>query len=181
MDSYAEQIVKKEDGGEDNKKRVLCLAGGIAAGILLIAAGSLIHLSVVGAVLGIAAFYGGLYMGTNYDVEYEYLIVNGEFDIHKILAKKRRKKMLTVKVSDFEGFGRYDDNVQDDSEATIIWALGTSQYEKCENYYADFNHETYGKCRLLFSPSVKVLREIKLYIKGPLKNAVGELHPEEEL
>ena len=27
MDSYAEQIVKKEDGGEDNKKRVLSLAG----------------------------------------------------------------------------------------------------------------------------------------------------------
>ena len=27
--------------------------------------------------------YGGLYLSSNYDVEYEYLVVNGEFDIDK--------------------------------------------------------------------------------------------------
>ncbi len=37
MDSYAEQIIKKSDDGSDNAKRMLCLIGGIAVGILIIA------------------------------------------------------------------------------------------------------------------------------------------------
>ena len=95
MDSYAEQIIKKSDDGSDNAKRMLCLIGGIAAGILIIAISMFIHLTLIGSVLGVLAFYGGLYLGTNYDVEYEYLIVNGEFDIDKIMAKKRRKKVFS--------------------------------------------------------------------------------------
>ena len=86
MDSYAEQIVKKTDGGSDNVKRTLCLVGGIAGGLLIVTICMFLHQPFIGSVLGVAAFYAGLYMGTNYDIEYEYLIVNGEFDIDKILV-----------------------------------------------------------------------------------------------
>lgn len=180
MDSYAEQIIKKSDDGSDNAKRMLCLIGGIAAGILIIVISMFIHLTLIGSVLGVLAFYGGLYLGTNYDVEYEYLIVNGEFDIDKIMAKKRRKKMLTVKVGDFEDFGIYTKDMTEPEDVTLIWAVGTAPGEEYETYYADFSHSVYGKCRLLISPSVKVLREIKLYLKGQLKTRIGDLPAEEE-
>ena len=64
-------------------------------------------------------------------------------------------------------------------DETIIWAVGTSP-EEPQTFYGDFEHPTYGKCRLLFSPSVKVLREIKTGLKPSLRNNVGELPPEEE-
>lgn len=179
MDSYAEQIVKKSDGGSDNVRRTLCLVGGVAAGLLIVIISMFFHLTLIGSILGVAAFYGGLYLGTNYDIEYEYLIVNGEFDIDKIMAKKRRKKMLTVNVGDFEDFGRYSNDMTEADDVTVIWAVGTCE-ENCDTFYADFSHQTYGKCRLLFSPSVKVLRELKLSLKGQLRLNVGELPPEEE-
>lgn len=179
MDSYAEQIVKKSDGGSDNLKRTLCLAGGVVLGIILVFIFMRLHLTLVGSILGVGAFYLGLYLGTNFDVEYEYLIVNGEFDIDKIFAKKRRKKMITVKVAEFDEFGAYDDNMSEKDDVTTIWAVGTGA--DCEKvFFGDFTHPSYGKCRLLFSPSVRVLRELKKDLKPGLKSKVGELPPEEE-
>ena len=178
MDSYAEQIVKKVDNGSDNLKRAACLIGGIVAGLVLIVLSMKLHIAIIGALLGVGAFYGGLYLGTNYDIEYEYLVVNGEIDIDKILAKKRRKKLITIRTGDFTEFGRYSEEVKSGDE-TIIWAVGTSP-EEPQTFYGDFEHPTYGKCRLLFSPSVKVLREIKTGLKPSLRNNVGELPPEEE-
>ncbi|MBE6852098.1 MAG: hypothetical protein E7505_01290 [Ruminococcus sp.] len=182
MDSHAEQIVKKSDGGSDNLKRMLCLAGGVAAGVLLIAAGMFLRLAIVGSLLGVAALYGGILLSSNFDVEYEYIIVNGELDIDKILGKKKRKSMLTVKASDFENFGKYDKLTKENDDATIIWAVGTSIFdeEDPDTYFADFDHSVYGKCRLLFSPSDKILREIKLYLKGNLKQTIGDLPEEKE-
>lgn len=178
MDSYAEQIVKKADDGSDNAKRTACLIGGIAAGIFFIYLGMVIKFAFIGALLGAGAFYAGLYLGTNYDVEYEYLIVNGEIDIDKIMAKKRRKNMLTVNVASFENFGLYTNDTKDDESAAIVWAVGAEK--NYDTYFADFTHETLGKCRLLFSPSDKFLREIKLHLKGQLKNTIGDLPAEEE-
>ena len=179
MDSYAEQIVKKADGGSDRARRTLCLAGGIVAGLVLVTIFMAIHYTLIGSVLGVGAFYAGLYLGTNYDVEYEYLVVNGEFDIDKILAKKRRKKLITVKVGEFEAFGKYSDDMTEGDDVTLIWAVGTSD-EELPTFYGDFTHAVYGKCRLLFSPSVRVLRELQHGLKGSLKANVGELPPEEE-
>ncbi|WP_044973643.1 DUF6106 family protein [Ruminococcus sp. HUN007] len=178
MDSYAEQIVKKADNGSDKMKRGLCYAGGVAAGILIIFLAQMLKVAVVGIFLGVGAFYGGLYLGTNYDVEYEYLVVNNELDIDKILAKKRRKKLITVKTGDFVDFGKYTEDLKSGDE-TVIWAVGTSS-EVLPTFYGDFEHPTYGKCRLLFSPSVKVLRELKHGLKPSLRNNIGELPPEEE-
>ncbi len=179
MDSYAEQIVKKSDNGSDSRMRALCLMGGVAAALVIVIIGMALHVTLIGSILGVGAFYGGLYLGTNYDVEYEYLIVNGEFDIDKILAKKRRKKMLTVNVNNFTDFGEYSSELTEEDDTTLIWAVGESS-DEYKTFYADFEHGTYGKCRLLFSPSVRVLREIKPYLKGNLKANVGELPPEEE-
>ena len=178
MDSYAEQIVKKVDGGSDNVKRIMCYIGGIVAGIAIMAVASLLKVSIIGVFLGVGAFYGGLYLGTNFDVEYEYLVVNGEIDIDKILAKKRRQKLITIKTGDFTEFGKYSDEIKSGNE-TVIWAVGTSS-EELQTFYGDFEHPTYGKCRLLFSPNVKVLREIKMGLKPSLRNNVGELPSEEE-
>lgn len=172
MDSYAEQIVKKADSGSDNAKRVMFQTGGVLAGVLLIVIGMALGYAFVGVILGVAAFYGGLYMGTNYDIEYEYLIVNGEIDIDKILAKKRRKKLITVNVSSFENFGVYTDKTEDDGERVIVSTIGEGNQHM---YFADFTHDIHGKCRLIFTPSDKVLREIKHYLKGNLRQVLDDL------
>lgn len=43
------------------------------------------------------SLYGGYILITNMSVEYEYIVTNGEMDIDKIIAKRRRKRLITVK------------------------------------------------------------------------------------
>ena len=57
----------------------------------------LLPIFLIGAVaLGIAAYF--IIPGT--DLEYEYLFVNGELDIDKIMAKSKRKKAKTVDLTE---------------------------------------------------------------------------------
>lgn len=43
-------------------------------------------------------------------VEYEYIVTNGEMDIDKIIAKRRRKRLITVNARTFERFGPFKES-----------------------------------------------------------------------
>lgn len=179
MDSYAEQIVKKADDGKDSMMRMACLAGGVMTGIILVFIGNILKFSIIGILLGIGALYGGFYLSGNYDVEYEYTVVNGDLDIDKILSKKKRQKMFEVSAKTFERFGKYTDDTEDDrSDVVTVSAIGDNK--DLDIYYADFNDEKYGDCRLLFTPSEKILREIKPYLRGTLRLVLSDIPDVEE-
>ena len=95
-DLYTEEIVKKEKTGKDILIKVL-----LAAGTLL----SICSLMVLGwisliliAVFGVADYF----IIPSLDLEYEYLYVNGEIDIDKIMSRKKRKRMFSGDVSSLE-------------------------------------------------------------------------------
>ena len=83
-DFYTEQLVKKKTDGKD-----------IAMKILLI-------------VLTVISFFIAFLMPLlilvprRMDVEYEYIYINGDLDIDKVMHKERRKHMLSVNVKDME-------------------------------------------------------------------------------
>ena len=85
-DLYSECLVKKEPTSKDAAVKY----GLIALIVLFVAAGLfLLPILLIGAVaLGVAAYF--IIPGT--DLEYEYLFVNGELDIDKIMAKSKRRK-----------------------------------------------------------------------------------------
>lgn len=95
-DLYTEEIIKKEKTGKDILIKVL-----LAAGTLL----SICSLMVLGwisliliAVFGVADYF----IIPSLDLEYEYLYVNGEIDIDKIMSRKKRKRMFSGDVSSLE-------------------------------------------------------------------------------
>ena len=96
--------------------------------------------------------------------EYEYTFTNGELDIDKIIAQTKRKEMITVQVSKFTAFGRYDQNTPEETaDMTVIMATDNiAEHE----FYADFQHEDYGNARLVFVPNERVI-----------SNIINSLHP----
>ena len=95
-DLYKEILVKKQSTGTDMLKKV----GMIALTVVLAAGGLLIHplllLAAVGA--GVATWY----ISTGLDLEYEYLYVNGDIDIDKIMNKQRRKRAASYSFETLE-------------------------------------------------------------------------------
>ena len=88
-DVYREILVKQKKTSMDVIKKVLM----IAAIVLLAAAGILIHF--VFFLLAVAAVFAFNYLSAGLDREYEYLYVNGDFDIDVIKNKQRRKRVAS--------------------------------------------------------------------------------------
>jgi len=171
MDNFAEQLVKRQLTGGEKAKRMLLLVGGIIMTIL-IAGFSLLLLGqgllpFIGLVLAALTGYGTYFLVQNMYVEYEYTFTNGELDIDKIIAKKKRKSMLSVSVGKFKGFGRYDDETPEETDdMTVIFATSNIASEE---YYADFEHDSYGSTRLVFCPNENMLENMRKTLPRALK------------
>ena len=88
-DGYEEILVQRQKSAADTliKGGVIALAAvPVALGILF--ASPLFLL--IGAVIGVLAYY---FILPNFDLEYEYMYVNGDIDIDKIMSKRKRKKV----------------------------------------------------------------------------------------
>ena len=111
MDKYKERLVKGRPGGE--------VFGSMAVGALLIAAGIavMLLLHVLGFFLipiGIVLVYQGV---QHMNVEYEYLIVNGDIEISKIINKNSRKILREITKEDIQRVAPLsNDRVKNDLE-----------------------------------------------------------------
>lgn len=167
-DTFAEQLVKKSQNSSDSMKKVLILAGGGVIVALLLYVSFFITPFALLLVAGAIYVLYMLVIGLN--IEYEYTVTNGSLDIDKIIAKRKRVSMISVDVKDFTAFGNFED-YDDDFSGTTVLTTGIDKVDEVEKppYYADFNHESYGEVRLVFSPDEKVLECIKPYLPRNLK------------
>lgn len=165
MDVFVEQLVKKPADGKTLALKVL-----IAFGVILVSLFCL-YLMLIGIVIALllilAAIYGGFYLISGLNAEYEYIVTNGEIDIDKIIAKRKRKRLITAKPSKFEAFGKLAD-AEAVSGITVVEANGITD-EEAEDYYIDFTHDSFGKVRLIFTPTERTLEAVKPFLPRPVR------------
>lgn len=171
MDIFVEQIVKKTASGKDWALRVLI---GIAMGVLSAAAlfifFFILPIPAAGLLLVAGIFWGGYRLITNSDCEYEYIVTNGEIDIDKIIAKRKRVRLITAKASTFEAFGEYENAPEVESGVTVVSAAGVNESEAdTKMYYADFKHPSAGNVRLIFTPEERVIDAIYPFLPRQIK------------
>lgn len=170
MDAYIEQIVKNEKTSKDLLIKALMIMSifailvlGVVLGFIL--NGYFIFLGVAGAAFDI---YFCWLVITGLDREYEYEVTNNNLQIDKIMAKRRRKRILSIDINKIEGFDKLSDNRLNANRCDKVLQLGT--YEGDESQYR-FIVQTnkYGKVMVVFAPNQKTLNAIKLYLKPEVK------------
>lgn len=170
MDIFVEQIVKKESDGKDTAKKFAIVIGmSLLTAALAFVMMFIPMLSGIALLLLFGVFYGGYYLITGLDVEYEYIVTNGEIDIDKIVAKRKRSRLITGKASTFEAFGKYE-TAPDAGNRTVVQAVGRSlSGSDTTVWYADFNHPSAGNVRIIFSAEDKVIEALKPFLPRQLK------------
>ncbi|MDE5557962.1 MAG: hypothetical protein K2J32_09805 [Ruminococcus sp.] len=170
MDNFAEQLVKKNLTASEKTKHTVMTVAGIIGTLILILFGLLTLgrpiLSIIGFILAVGAGYGTFNTIQSSYIEYEYAFTNGELDVDKIIAKKKRKALISIEVNKFTDFGKYNDDIDEPENMTVVMS---SDNIASHEYYADFQHEDYGLTRLVFSPNEKILDNIKRYLPTNLK------------
>ena len=93
-DLYSELLVKKEATAKD----AVIKYGLVVLTVLAVFAGLFISpiVLIVAIALGVACYF----VIPRTDLEYEYLFVNGEFDIDMVMAKSKRKKVMSLNLSE---------------------------------------------------------------------------------
>ncbi|MCH5348026.1 MAG: hypothetical protein J1E40_01760 [Oscillospiraceae bacterium] len=169
MDIFVEQIVKKITNGKDMALKILIIIAMCVLTLISLFVFFFI-MPVFGFVVFSGAMWGGYYLFTNLDCEYEYIVTNGEIDIDKIIARRKRVRLITAKASAFEAFGEYDSAPEIDDDVTIVSAVGSNESDaETKIYYADFKHASAGSVRLIFSPEEKVIDAIVPFLPRQLK------------
>ena len=105
MDTFLEKLVTRKKTLTD----YLILAGTVIVGILLIMAALTIQILVqLGLSLLLAA--GIIFLGyriiTSRNIEYEYIVTNGDLDIDIIVAKRKRKRIFSANCKELTSYPR---------------------------------------------------------------------------
>ena len=96
-DSYKELLVSKEQGVKDKLIRVVSIIPTVLAGLLTLLTGNIL-IFIIAVAFGVLDYF--VFQWTS--IEYEYLYLDKEITIDKIMAKTRRKRVLTIDVNKIE-------------------------------------------------------------------------------
>ena len=110
--------------------------------------------------------YFGYKLFMKLDVEYEYIYLNGEIDIDKIICRSERSRLITAKAVDFEQFGEYNEATKAKVDGMPVNKRIDVRSNKTDKlYYAVFNHREYKKTLLIFEPEERILEDMKRHIQ----------------
>ena len=153
-DLYSELLVKKKRTAKDN----LIKYGLIGLTALLAAAGLFLMpvLLIAAIVVGVVSYF--IIPGT--DLEFEYLFVNGELDIDKIMAKTKRKRVAVYQLDRMEILAPIKsyhlDNYRNRNVKEKDFSIGYE--DKPDLRYAMYYE---GGEKLILSPSPEMIKVMK--------------------
>ena len=172
MDSFMEYMITEKQTAKTIFKKI-----GIYFGALLLTLVSFfVMLMFPSMLIGFAPmvivliFYIAYRINTSFDVEYEYILTNGELDVDKITNKKRRKRLVTIHCKSFTAFAKVGDkeflSEENGEFSKVIDASAKSS--SLIDYYAVF-YKNGQKIKLIFNPTQKMIEIFKIYAPRVVK------------
>jgi len=179
QDVFIEYMVKRQRTAKTSLLKLLIIVGAIVLAVMLfIFSGFLGAFSFFGAIFAVGLLYGGYFLVTSMNLEFEYSITNGEMDVDKIVAQRKRRRLVTVKWRDIEAFGRYIPSEHaGKTYGTKIFACDTPYNE--DLWYCVTRAPQKGQVTqvfLVFNASEKMLEAIKKYLPKQILHAVFKRH-----
>ncbi len=161
MDIFQEKIVRRKKTGMDNA---------LVVGIILLA---LLLIMILSSIALLSTFIPIIVVGIGYlaymfirnrNIEYEYIVTNGDLDIDMIIAQRKRKRIFSGSCKDFEVVakltsGQYDHNVQ-----SIKKRISAISSMASPDVYFVTTVKDGEKVVVLFEPHPKMIESFRKYI-----------------
>lgn len=162
VDVFLEYLVKRRGSGKTALYRLLVVLGVIVTAILMLMLSGLFHnFSMIFMLVFAAACYGAWYLFTSLNVEFEYIVTNGEMDVDKIVAQRKRKRLVTVSFRTMELMaplsGEHRRELESQGRSCKLVDASVSAEEK-GTYCIIAHTEKQGQVKLLFSPDDRILK-----------------------
>jgi hypothetical protein len=122
-------------------------------------------LSIIGSGWGMIIFFRRL------NLEFEYIVTNGEMDVDKIMGRRTRKRLLTVDCRSFDILAPCRPDYSSEYESqTISSVIDVSSHSGAPGrWFAVFNAKDGSRTLLIFEPNEKMLDAFRKYIRSKIK------------
>ncbi len=167
MDVFKEKMVRKMLSRNDKICRFLIIVSAVALAFMCFFITIGTPYILFGMFFAALALYGGYYLVTNFDVEYEYIITNGEIDFDKITAQRSRKRLCTIAFNTATAFGVADDSADTANADTYVKA--SADDPELTNYFIRVRHKSLGDTVVYFTPDDELLGLIKPFLPRNLR------------
>lgn len=155
-DLYTEVIVKRKPTVKDIILKSLLIAGSVLALLAFVGMG------IIGFVIFIAFAIADYFLLPTFNLEFEYLYVNGELDIDKIMSKQKRKRAYSADVSNLELLAPSNSHALDSyNRNNSIKTLDFSSRDPQNKTYTMIIKGEKGLERVIFEPNDIMLNDIK--------------------
>lgn len=153
-ETYVEWLIKKKTPAYMTLLRIVT----IMLAVCFILLGFILWPAlIIGVVIGVAAYF--IYM--NSDLEYEYLYVDKELTVDKVMAKSKRKRVATFDMGKMEVMAPVKsyhlDNYKNRTDKTVDYSSGEEKQPDTRYvFYYD------GKQRVVFEPNIEMIKAIQM-------------------
>ncbi len=153
-DTYVECLVKARASGLGKVLKVLLIAMTVFFGLATLIFG------LFSFVLAVAAGIGAYFAHLNADLEYEYLYLDKEVTVDKVLARTRRKRVAVYSLDRMEIFAPYRSHHLDSYRNRNV---KVKDYSIGEEQQPDLRYAMYyeGGEMALFSPNEAMVKAMK--------------------
>lgn len=153
-ETYVEWMVKKKTPAYMKMLKILC----IMLAVCFILLGMLYTVAmIIGLVLAVAAYI----VSINCDLEYEYLYVDKELSVDKIMAKSRRKRVATFDMGKLEVLAPIKshalDNYQNRKDKVADYSCGEERQP--DNRWVFFYD---GQQKVIFEPNEEIIKAVQM-------------------
>ena len=121
------------------------------------------HFGEMFLVIIAGVLYGAYYIITSRNIEFEYSNTNGEIDIDKIIAQRKRKRIFNGKCKDFEILANVNSVHFNDNYKNNYKTIDATSRNNNENVYFMALHHNGERTVVLFEPSRKMLESMKMF------------------
>ena len=154
METYVECMVKKKANGLMSALKVLLIGIAVITGLL-----GFMGL-IVSLIIAVVAGVGAYFVSLNANLEYEYLYVDKQLTVDKIMARTRRKKVETFDLERMEILAPIKswhlDDYKNRQLKVVDYSSGVEQQPDIR-YSMIYN----GEKRVIFEPTAEMVAAIK--------------------
>ncbi len=175
MDIFNEQLLKRNDRPIEKAMKYAIAAIAILAIILCIVCAVMGFLGIFSGVMiivalgiGAAAFF---YL-KSLNIEYEYSLTNGEFDIDKITGRSKRKHMYSFKLNSVEEFGHYKIDKEKFAERKFDFRVSPANLNEDGLYYCVVRDSQHGVGLIVLQPNDKMKDAMRIFIPRQVQGDV---------
>lgn len=168
IDLFTECLIKRKKNLKDYAIIIPLITAGVLLAVVWYVMFSVTAIGGIALTVVVAAWWGIYLVLSNLNLEYEYIVTNGDIDIDVIYSQKKRKRLASFNIKDVEIVAPIDNKDYGQFNELIDASAHDNRY----NVYYILANIQGVKTKVLINPSEKMLNVLKEC--APRKIIIGE-------